>query len=123
MNLCSNELSEISQSLNLFYERITPQITGGISQEQLSENHKTIGNDKICSICLEIVLNPVMCSKCENLFCNDCITKFLKNSNKCPNRCFFIEKEKNRMLKNILDILEFKCFYFKNGCSKIIPYA
>jgi WD40 repeat protein len=107
---------------DLFY-RVAPEISGGIPQDLLSENHRSMGTELVCMICLEIVLNPVMCSKCENLFCKDCIDRLLQKSNKCPNLCNFIEKEKNIMLKKILNKIEFKCIFNKSGCLKIIPYS
>lgn len=107
---------------NLF-KRILPKIEGGINQELLSDNHKSIGTELICTICLEIVFDPVMCSNCENLFCKVCIKRLLSKTNKCPNQCQFSEKEKNIMLKKLLNRIEFKCMYFKCGCTALVSYA
>jgi WD40 repeat protein len=112
----------IQKEFNLI-SRVPVILSGGISQDLVSDHHKSMGSELICSICLEIVLNPVMCSKCENLFCKSCIDILLTKTNRCPNKCIFQEKEKNRMLKNILSKIEFKCMYLLNGCKAFIPYT
>ena len=45
-----------------------------------------ISDDLICSVCLELPLDPVLTKKCQHLFCRSCITEALglNNCNKCP---------------------------------------
>ena len=31
-----------------------------------------------CKICMNVVYNPRQCGKCENLFCNDCIQRWME---------------------------------------------
>lgn len=102
---------------------VPPILSGGICQDLVSDYHKSMGSELICSICLEIVLNPVMCAGCENLFCKSCIDILLTKTNRCPNKCIFQEKDKNRMLKNILSKIEFRCMFHNNGCKTLIPYT
>ena len=40
-----------------------------------------------CPLCLNILINPVMCLHCQNAFCKKCIDNWSKNSQKCPKRC------------------------------------
>jgi WD40 repeat protein len=115
--------TDYGNELNELYTHILPVMSSGISQELLTDNHKSIGTELICAICLETVFDPVMCSNCENLFCKPCIDRLLVKSTKCPNQCLFIEKEKNIMLKKLLNKIEFKCLYNKKGCGVIIPYS
>lgn len=37
-----------------------------------------------CSICVDSLKNPVMEPKCQNIFCGDCLLKWLVNSTTCP---------------------------------------
>ena len=72
-----------------------------------------------CSICLNILLAPVQCNKCNNCFCKLCIEHYQDSKIKCPFRCENPSYLENKFVKNVLSILKFKC---KNGCDKIIKY-
>ena len=71
--------------------------------------------DYICLICRGVVINPKMCGKCEQSFCDFCITKFL-NMNQyenCPH-CYnepFETINLQRAIKNTLNSMRFKCQY------------
>jgi WD40 repeat protein len=119
----NNRNININEHESLLFSQIKPVLTGGINQELLTDSHKSMGAELICAICLEIVYEPVMCSSCENLFCKNCIEKLLAKSKKCPNQCKFVEKDKNIMLKRLLNKIEFKCLNNGNGCGTIIPYS
>ena len=67
----------------------------------------------ICPICTKIILEPVMCSECENHFCKQCIDK----KNKCPNGCKSSKLNDSR--RNFIKKLKFKCI---RGCGTEIPY-
>lgn len=106
------------------YTRIPFNITEtGISTDLIIENQKNMSRETVCSICLEMVYDPVMCGKCENLFCRNCINIQLKKSCKCPNKCLFEERPINRVLKNLLNKFELYCYYKGNGCKEIILYS
>ena len=45
-----------------------------------------------CSICLDLVMEPVECTNCSKLFCKECIEGWLKNSKDCPNKHIFLKK-------------------------------
>lgn len=117
------QIKEIINNDMQLFERVKVEVDAGISHELISENHKSLGPELLCMICLDVVLNPTMCAECENLFCKNCINKMLKKSNKCPNQCVFIQKEKNIMLKKLLNKIEFHCLYYKSGCKDIIIYS
>ena len=69
----------------------------------------------ICHICLNFVNNPKFCSKCEVLFCSDCIQKWLIFNSTCPQKCKnIIVKDISLIFKQILDKIIIKCKY---GCK------
>jgi WD40 repeat protein len=65
----------------------------------------------ICTICKYFVMDPRLCSQCQTIFCQKCISKFSnQNGQRCPNHCDnFTEVELNKSLKNILNLMEIKC--------------
>jgi E3 ubiquitin-protein ligase NRDP1 len=76
-------------------------------------------NELKCPICFEFPLNPIQCTHCETIFCSYCINKSLKNNQKCPEcRSHFEECKIPRKLRNMIELLEFKCIY--HGCNKIL---
>ena len=40
-------------------------------------------SSKTCSICMELMTNPIMI-ECTHIFCGGCLIKWLKNNNSCP---------------------------------------
>ena len=72
-----------------------------------------------CPICLNVLMSPVQCNKCNNCFCKLCINTYEDSKIKCPFRCEYPIYQENKFVKNVLSILKFKC---KNGCSEIIKY-
>lgn len=104
------------------YCKVKLILDGGISQELVTENHKNLCTELICSICLEIVRSPKLCKTCQNLFCNECLTQQLSKSKFCPNRCIFKDQEVNLIFKKLLFKIELKCYYCKNGCNETILY-
>ena len=109
---------------NIDYIRIPFDILNtGISPDSIIENQRNMSKETVCSICLDIVYDPVMCGNCENLFCRHCINIQLEKSCKCPNKCIFEEKPINRVLKNLLNKFELYCVYKENGCKAIVLYS
>jgi len=72
-----------------------------------------------CPICLNILMSPVQCNKCNKCFCKICIDNYTNSKSKCPFRCDNPLYNQNKFVENVLAILKFKC---KNGCDKIIKY-
>ena len=71
-----------------------------------------------CPICSNILINPLMCMNCQNVYCKKCIDEWSKKDNKCPNRCENPNFKKSIEKNNILSKLKFKC----NKCEKEILY-
>ena len=91
-------------------------------------NEKTIIKDEIykafkdniyCSSCKLLMIEPVMCSICQSIFCKNCLEKSMKKNKSCPNKCkkcsFININERN----NSLTKCKFKCI---NGCNKEISF-
>jgi hypothetical protein len=63
-----------------------------------------------CKICLLISLNPVICKKCESVFCKLCIDNWAKQKNSCPLRCKPLEiQADSRIIRNILSKFTYRC--------------
>ena len=70
-----------------------------------------------CSICYNVLKDPMMCRNNEHVFCRGCITEHLTvNSHNCPecNEHLTVETLRRgpRMVINYLSELKIKCDYF-----------
>ena len=54
---------------------------------QISVNPRSLQNEVICPICLEILHNTMTTKECLHRFCSECITTALRNGNKVWNCC------------------------------------
>jgi len=76
-----------------------------------------------CKICTGIVINPVCCQACDNIFCKTCINDWILRSNGiCPNRCNFKEFEIRRTTINLLNKIKIYCINKDKGCKEEIYY-
>ena len=72
----------------------------------------------ICPICKKLIIEPIMCLKCQNNFCKNCIQNLkttLNNSHNCKNPNYQNIKGKNNMITKF----KFKCI---KGCGIQISY-
>ena len=78
----------------------------------------------ICKVCKKILLNPVACSSCKNVYCRDCIMPYAINTNKCPNECteFELIKPDEEMLKRYNEF-EIICKICENTFSLTTYYT
>ena len=83
-----------------------------------------VGHTLHCSICTNVLKDPVMCGQNEHLFCRTCITMHLMNSQTCPNCIEPLTvatlSQTSRGMRNLLAELKIKCEFFDRGCSKFI---
>ena len=79
----------------------------------------SVKDEVTCSICLDIKIDPMMCNKCQNSYCANCINNWQKQSSSCPFKCQYPSYASSRIVKNLICKLNFKC---KNGCNEIIPF-
>ena len=82
---------------------------------------KSFESYSVCSICNGIIIKPIQCLECENVFCQSCIDEWKKKTgeNSWPFRCNNPTFKNSRIINNLLDNLIFKC---SNGCNIEIPY-
>ena len=77
-----------------------------------------------CSICYNVLKEPMMCRNNEHIFCRGCITEHLTvNSHTCPecNEDLTVETlRKARLASNYLSELKIKCDYSNRGCQEYI---
>ena len=92
-----------------------------------SRFEKAVDDHFHCSICYNVLKEPMMCRNNEHLFCRDCITEHLNtNSHTCPecNEDLSIETlRRARLASNILSRLKIKCDYSHRGCQEYICLA
>ena len=82
------------------------------------ELYNIFKNSIECSLCLNILINPVMCLNCQNAFCKKCIDNWSKKSQQCPNRCDNPNYQKSIGKNDILSKIKIKC----KGCGNPIEY-
>ena len=89
-----------------------------------SRFEKAVDHHFHCSVCFNVLKDPVMCRNNEHLFCRDCITEHLNtNSHTCPecNEDLTVETlRKARVISNIISDLKIKCDYSHRGCQESI---
>lgn len=83
------------------------------------EECKAIENCITCIICSGVVVDPIMCRSCENVFCRSCIEEWKKKSNTCPYKCPDFSLKENKVFNSLIANLKFKC---PRGCGQVIPY-
>ena len=90
---------------------IISTIQGGIPEERIVNFQKIqlIYDIIKCPICYQLLRNPFECTQCEGLFCDECISSYIK-SKKCPNNCQNFEIIKAKLnIKKLLNVVELKC--------------
>lgn len=93
----------------------------------LTRTNLVVGNNTLSptlqwSICLDLVMSPVECSHCLNLFCKDCITNWLNNSTECPKKHKFERKAGlDEWIQPVLNKIFIKCPY--EGCNLNYAYS
>ena len=89
-----------------------------------SRFEKAVDHHLHCSVCYNVLKDPVMCRNNEHLFCRECITQHLNtNSHTCPecNEDLTVETlRRARVISNILSGLKIKCDYSERGCQESI---
>ena len=83
-----------------------------------NELYYELKDDIICPLCQCLMIEPMVCSKCQNTYCKKCIEDWKKKSNACPNRC---TSEFNKVIekKNYITKMKFKCV---KGCGEEIKF-
>lgn len=75
----------------------------------------------ICRICSGVLYNPKQCSECEEDFCEDCFTEYLREKKLCINSCSITNPVKTHpSVINLLEKLTFRCMF---NSKEIISYT
>ena len=91
-----------------------------INDNTLIQNdyYNTFKDSVICPLCLCILIDPIMCMKCQNVYCKKCVKNWEKKEDKCPNRCIEPNYQTSKGKIDILSNLQFKC----KDCKMTIKY-
>ena len=85
-----------------------------------SEIYDAFKDDITCSLCEKLMIYPVQCSNCQNIYCKNCIENWKQKGGKCPNMC------NDSTFKDVIEknnhITKFK-FYCIKGCGAKIPFS
>ena len=85
-------------------------VEGDIINKEYFEN---IRNIVICSICLNIIEEPIFCNQCQYNFCIDCIKKL----SRCPMGCQNYQFVPGQLCEELLSGIKIKC-----ECDNEISY-
>ena len=89
----------------------------GIKEEQIEnyDQYKKILESFCCPICLDIVKNPLECTKCETLYCEECWEFIKMAGKKCTMNCEKASvKKANKFVLDTLSKLKITC----ESCQK-----
>ena len=92
----------------------------GIEEERFIN---CVPNELLCSICTDVVEDPLECAECETAFCKTCIEDWMSRSQDCPNRCKITLRPPHRILRNILESQQLRCRRYKEGCPFVSDLA
>ena len=78
----------------------------------------------VCILCYGIAISPVKCSKCETVYCLECLPEDVESKFKCYKMCGSQTLLKlGRIEMNILKALTFKCQHAEEyKCTAIVKY-
>ena len=101
-NLLHKPVSDLST--DLYTSELLSQ-TCGIDINIIEEKNEKILRFFKCIFCFDIVLDPVQCGTCNNIFCRQCINRYTYFfPSKCPFCNNFKREKLNRKLKEILEV-------------------
>ena len=85
----------------------------------------TVNENFHCSICYNVMKDPVMCRRNGHCFCRGCITKHItRNAHTCPNCADELTVETlaevPRIVKNYLNELSIRCDHYDRGCRELV---
>ena len=87
--------------------------------------HSPVSKDILCSLCSELMRDPVHTSCCESYFCKECVTRVQGIKRPCP-KCYevkfdVIDDNKSRSMRGKINALRVYCPMSKSGCKWIGP--
>jgi hypothetical protein len=92
----------------------------GIDKNLLVEEFAEFKEEILCSICLDIVNEPLSCAECFSMFCSFCLKTWSKNNkNICPLKCKFNPQKLVLSTLKLLNKIKLKC---GNDCGQNVMY-
>ena len=55
-----------------------------IKNVHLDKDKERLEKEFLCMICWNIVIEPMECIGCDNIYCGSCISLWIKKNNRCP---------------------------------------
>jgi hypothetical protein len=97
-----------------------------ISSDDVANTHELpLLSSLECPIDNMISMNPVVCEKCETIYCSDCADSWKKRSNICPmcksNPFEVIVNLDKHILKDQISKIKFSCSNQIRGCLTMLP--
>ena len=107
----------------------------GINLDLVQPKFSLIAKSFLCLVCKKLVISPVCCENCQEFYCKDCLSAFLKskikNEKRCIGRIYGTNKGCYSNLKTtadlvvkrekkVLDDIEIRCEY--EGCNEVLKY-
>jgi len=109
------------------FSKLDIDLSGGIKKDYFLDPDEKFFSYLTCPICLFIVFEPQLCSKCKVIICKSCIKNYKSHGDvsviNCPicrNRLETEEMEESDL--EILNKLDLRCIYSVIGCYSIIKY-
>ncbi len=140
------ELEEIQSKISIYTSRNdteklnewkTKEKHLNIQINDLSQRFDDIMNNT-CQICMDYISNPILEPKCQNIFCGNCILKWLQKNNSCPacrttinmNELIYIDnsspnskKDKPKITRNITKLEQIKTLIKNKKDGKFLIFS
>ena len=92
-----------------------------------NDNNTAYFDHITCSICLEVLQEPVQCVNNEHYFCKECISEHLTRSQTCPTCRDELTTDTlrpvSRVVRNLLQQLQYtRCMYASRGCKSTVKH-
>ena len=116
-NIKDKDKKNIEQEINKNFNKLfkwdnDKELLKKIQLKYFSKSYLSQAEKILCKICSCVPINLIQCSKCETLFCKECI----KNQEKCKNcKEKFIPKTIDKTLIKVINEMKIYCPYKNNG--------
>ena len=84
-----------------------------------NEIYELFKENIICPICKGLIIEPVICLNCQNIFCKKCIEVLQKKGSSCPNKCQNSTIRDVIGKNNFITKFKFRCI---KGCGAEIMF-
>ena len=117
-------ISSLARLCTLFFERYLDQTMasaqGGYDDERFES---PVAENFHCAICLNVLKQPMQCTRNEHFFCQPCITRHLAQTQRCPT-CIepltIQTLRPARFVKDLISQLNIRCDNADRGCVEMV---